>query len=460
MATKTKKGRASTRPTRNPKTLNDLRQDPKNARRHTDRNLAMINDSLELVGAGRSLVIDERSTILAGNATQRQALARGMKLKVVDGDRHTIVAVRRTDLNAKEKTQLALLDNRAAELAEWDPAVLRELAAAGHTAGMWSDGELGELLAGFDEAEDGLTDPDHLPAMRKTAIKRGDLFQLGEHRLLCGDSTKAEYVKRLMGSARASVFATDPPYLVDYTTKVKAAGKHTQRDDADSTNWDDAKQGPEFFDAFIARARELAIKENAAWYCWHASRRQAMLEASWEKAGAFVHQQIIWVKTRATFGRSVYMWRHEPCFFGWMRSMKPLVRRAPMADGNPTTAWQPRSRKAISVDELVPSSVWLIPSGQVETVEHPTSKPVAVFVVPILMHSVRGDVCYEPFSGSGSQIIAAEQTGRRCHAMEFEPKYCQLAIDRWEKFTGKKAKQIGYPIGTGQPHGKRRSRVA
>ena len=247
---------------------------------------------------------------------------------------------------------------------------------------------------------------------------------------------------------------------MDYTAKVKGQGKHKQRDDEDSANWDDAKQGPAFFDAFIAAARAAAIAETAAWYCWHASRRQAMLEAAWERAGAFVHQQLIWVKTRATFGRSVYMWRHEPCFFGWMRGQKPQVRRAPMTDGNPTTAWQPRKAGQLpTMDELSPASVWMIPSNQVETVEHPTSKPVVVFVIPLLMHSNRGDVCYEPFSGSGSQIIAAEQTGRRCFALELEPKYVQLTIDRWEGFTGKKARPLGNPMDKRAPQGPRKRRA-
>lgn len=462
MAAKRTTGRARAAQRRNPKALKDLRQDAQNARKHTARNLAMIGDSLDLVGAGRSLVIDETSRILAGNATQRQALERGMKLKVVDADRDTLIAVRRRDLTPEQKTALALFDNRAAELAEWDPSVLQALAAKGiDLSSLWSDTEMRDLLAEFDAAADGLTDPDDLPAVRKsTTIKPGDLVALGAHRLLCGSSTNEGDVRRLMGTERATVFATDPPYLVDYTTKVKAQGKHQQRDDHDSADWDDAAQGPAFFDAFITNALAHAITPTAAWYCWHASRRQAMLEAAWERAGAFVHQQIVWVKTRATFGRSVYMWRHEPCFFGWQRGQKPLVRRAPMAEGNPTTVWRPRRKGELPMDELTPSSAWLIPSTAIETVEHPTSKPVLVFVIPLLMHSQRGDVCYEPFSGSGSQIIAAEQTGRRCFALELEPKYVQLAIDRWEAFTGKKARVLSRAsVDTKKPYERRKGRA-
>jgi DNA modification methylase len=425
-----------------PRTLADLQPDDQNARRHTPRNLSMIGDALALVGGGRSLVIDERARILAGNATQRKALERGMRLKVVDGDRNTIVAVRRTDLTPDEKVHLALFDNRAAELAEWDPAVLQALAAAGvDTTALWTDREMRELLAEYDQAAAGLTDPDAVPELRRTDIRVGDLFTLGDHRILCGDSCDPQTVRRLMAGARAVVFATDPPYLVDYTATVKSR-KVKARDDEDSSDWDDPGQGKQLFEGFIQAAIAEAIAPTAAWYCWHASRRQAWLEQVWEAAGAFVHQQIVWVKSRAVFGRSVYMWRHELCFFGWIRGKKPQVRLAPLDDGKPTTIWRPREEP---VGDL-PTTTWLVPSAEIETVEHPTSKPTRLFIIPMLMHSSRGDVCYEPFSGSGSQIIAAQQTGRRCYAIELQPKYVQLAIDRWEAFTGQKAVKVSADV--------------
>jgi DNA modification methylase len=137
------------------------------------------------------------------------------------------------------------------------------------------------------------------------------------------------------------------------------------------------------------------------------------------------------------------MWRHELCFFGWLRSQKPYVRLAPLEDGKPTTIWRhPRPELA---DGDLPTTTWLVPSAEIETVEHPTSKPTRLFIIPMLMHTNRGDVCYEPFNGSGSQIIAAEQTGRRCFALELEPKYVQLALDRWEAFTGQTATKLDGP---------------
>jgi hypothetical protein len=157
---------------------------------------------------------------------------------------------------------------------------------------------------------------------RNPASRTGDLWILGDHRLLCGDSTSATDVRRLMNGERAILFATDPPYLVDYD----GSNHPTRNKDWSAsygTTWDDSSQGAELYDGFIAAAVAEAIAENAAWYCWHASRRQAMLEACWEKAGAFVHQQIIWVKDRGVLTRSHYLWKHEPCFMGWRRPNRP-----------------------------------------------------------------------------------------------------------------------------------------
>ena len=410
----------------------------------------MIAESLDTVGAARSIVIDERACVLAGNATRQQAIAKGLKLKIVDADGQTVVAVRRRGLTPDQKTALALYDNRAAELAEWDPAMLQALTAGGaNLSHLWSDAELRLLLASLDTEAGGRTSPDAVPPVRRTSIVAGDLFALGPHRLLCGDSTKPEDVTRVVDGARASLFATDPPYLVDYdgTNHPNAKGKYSKTKNKDwgeqYQDWDASDQGRSFYEAFVRVAVAVALDPRAAWYCWHASRRQALLEAVWTAAGAFVHQQIIWVKTRATLTRSVYLWQHEPCFFGWLKSKKPYVRKGGWGEeGHPTT-------------------VWAIPSADVDVADHPTPKPVRVFALPMLMHTAPQGWCYEPFSGSGSQIIAAEQTQRRCAAIEREPQFVQVAIDRWEAFTGQKAVKLDrVPHERGRPHGRRKGRAA
>jgi len=173
---------------------------------------------------------------------------------------------------------------------------------------------------------------------------------------------------------------------------------------------DDGDLGREFYEGFVEAAKKIAIRPNAAWYCWHASRRQAMLEAVWEAAGAFVHQQIIWVKSRPVLTYSAYMWQHEPCFLGWIKGSKP-----PVSKEHPGG---------------FPSTVWQIDTAEVESKDHPTSKPLRLFSLPMEMHTQPGEICYEPFSGSGTQLCAAEQSKRTCYALEIEPKYVAVALER------------------------------
>lgn len=262
---------------------------------------------------------------------------------------------------------------------------------------------------------------------KKWGTKDGQLWKIGRHRLLCGDSTKAEDVMRLVGDDRAVLFATDPPYAVGYTS-----GAHpqswvnkgaTNRDKDWSEHYEEAKTadvknaakaGLELYRGFIGTAIRHAVVRNAAWYCWHASRRQMMLESVWNEFSAFVHQQIIWVKTRPVLTYSTYLWQHEPCLFGWIRGETPKMLRSQVGQ----TAGE------------FPTTVWEVPSSEVETDAHPTCKPCRLFGLPMEMHTERGDLCYEPFAGSGSQLVAAEQLGRRCYAVEKSPAFVAVVLER------------------------------
>lgn len=280
------------------------------------------------------------------------------------------------------------------------------------------------------------TAQDAVPEIAESAVcQPGELVALGDHRLLCGDATKPDDVRRLMGGRQAILFATDPPYLVGYDgTNHPHAWKNKDWSGSYGATWDEGDKNAELYDQFVKVAVEVAIEENAAWYCWHASRNQAMLEAVWNKHGVFVHQQIIWVKDRAALTHSWYMWQHEPCLYGWIEGDPPplyIERHEDAAFG-----WL-RGKKPPRVALDFPHTVWDVPttlSGQ--TTEHPTSKPIELFAIPIRQHTRRGDVCYEPFAGSGSQIIAAEQLGRVCLALEISPAYCDLIVRRYYALVG------------------------
>jgi DNA modification methylase len=275
-----------------------------------------------------------------------------------------------------------------------------------------------------DEAKDGNCDPDDVPDTPAEPIsKRGDLWLLGEHRLLCGSSTDAADVVRLMNGEKAVMMATDPPYLVDYTgTNHPQSFERAQAGKDNNKNWD-AYKDPEtsvaFFSDFIRVALGNALVDAPAIYQWHASRRQALVEEAWTANGLLLHQQLVWVKSRPILTRSHFMWQHEPCFYGWIQGRPPALR--PPVSGECSTVW--------TID------------GEQDGI-HPTQKPVAIFERPITYHTRSGDVVYEPFSGSGSQIIAAERLGRRCFAMELAPEFVDVEVARWERFTGRKAVKV------------------
>ncbi len=351
---------------------------------------------------------------------------------VVDGHLRVELAINRNEptvpvtyvelSEAEERLVLATLDPLAA-MASADMAKLEELLADLTP----SDAALRSLL---DELADhngilrqGLTDPDELPPAPDEAdvyVKPGDLWALGDHRLLCGDSTKPQDVARLLAGQQAALMATDPPYLVDYQGGNHPQSWHNKAAVKDK-HWDDyvdpaAASG--FFEAFL-RAALPHLAPGVALYQWHAHRRQALVESAWTACGLLVHQQLIWVKARSVLTHSHFMWQHEPCFYGWLAGAPP--RRKPPA--NSSTVWP--------VDQV----------GQSAGI-HPTQKPVELFRRPIEWHALAGEICFDPFLGSGTTLIAAETLGRRCYGLEIEPRFVQVTIERWQGFTGRAAVRV------------------
>lgn len=429
--------------------LKSLRHDPANPKRHGKRNLEAIGESLRAFGQVEPLVVQKGTGMVIGGNGR-------LDVMLAEGQTHAdIVEVQVTDEQARA---LGVALNRTAELGVFDEQALAQL-----LAGLPADLQ---LAAGFTEKElaralmglgAGVIE-DQPPSPDKNAVsKRGDLWILGKNRLLNGDSTSAEDVQRLMNGERARLFATDPPYLVGYdgTNHYFNPKKGQKREDVNKDwadrygcgNWDDADVNPKLYDGFIGAAVAQAIQPDAAWYCWHASVRGAMLEAMWAKHGAFVHQQIIWAKNRPILSRAWYMWQHEPCFMGWIRPNKPKRMDGTSLPGVWEDAGDEKALTDLTKEELLTliertTTLWRCAGRLAEPAskaEHPTEKPVEIFARPMRQHTRKGEVCYEPFSGSGTQISAAEQLGRRCFAIEIEPVFVDVAIRRWQALTGLEA---------------------
>lgn len=362
----------------------------------------------------RPVLANLAGEIFAGNMRYRAAEQLGLE---------AIPAIL-DDVTEQLARERALRDN--AQWGEWEEDDLAKLIASLGDAESdldllgFNERDLQKLLAKL-EVQTGLTDPDAIPdAPEETITQPGDLWLLGEHRLLCGDSTNPEDVALVMNGEKAKLMATDPPYLVDYTGKSHPASK-ANRPETANKDWDaykDPESSVQFYVDFLTAALPHLV-ERAPIYQWHANTRQSMVDEAWKRTGLLAHQVIIWVKTRGVLTHSHFMWQHEPCMYGWLEGKQPQIR----PPANETTVWH--------VDQ----------KGEQDGI-HPTQKPVELFRRPLKFHTKPGDICFEPFLGSGTCLIAAEELGRRCYAIEREPSYVETAVKRWELFTGRKAERV------------------
>ena len=442
--------------------LNPAPYNPRVALKPGDPDYERLARSMDEFGCVEPLVWNERTGNLVGGH---------QRLAVLQACGATEIDVSVVDLPPDKEKALNLALNKIA--GRWDESALAAL-----LDDLLKTPDLDFDLTGFDIAEarslideflppaDGaLGDPDALdpdalaPPGAEPVTQLGDLITLGTdprvtHRLLCGDSTSPECVQLLMQGERAALFATDPPYLVGYDgtnhpghprNRPRKGFRHEKSPSRKAStiggrgknwsskavgpggygeSWDDDSGDPALYRGFISAAVANALRDDAAWYCWHASRRQAMLEQVWIEFGAFVHCQIVWAKSRAVPTRTWYLWGHEPCLFGWKQGHRP-----------------PRACN----DKL--TTVWDLPStfeGE-QRPDHPTPKPLAAFEIPMRQHTTGSraqkpaDICYEPFAGSGTQIVAAQRLGRRCFALEISPRYCDLVVRRFIALFGERA---------------------
>ena len=400
--------------------LSDLTQDPHNANRGTPRGRAALAHSLRDYGAGRAVLIDRHGRVIAGNKTVDQARTLNLPLRVVKTDGTHLVAVQREDLDLTQDPRaqaLAIADNRVGELdLAWNPDILEQLQAEGlDLSPWWTEAELATLL-GPDTDDDARANTAVAPG--PTEIRRGDLFLLGNHRLLCGDATSATDVARVLDGATPVAMITDPPYGVSYEPSWRHRVNPRQRTAVGAVTNDDRADWQAAFELF----------QGAVVYVFHAALRSPIVAAGLEAAGFAIRSQIVWVKQHFALSRGDYHFAHEPAFYAVRRG----ATRPWHGDRTQTTVWH--------VPNLNPLGGTR--EGENAVTGHGTQKPVGVYEIPIRNHTVAGEGIYDPFSGSGTALIAAEKTGRMCYGLDVDPPYVQAAVTRWETYTGAQATKM------------------
>ncbi len=414
---------------------------PRKALKPGDPAYDRLKKAVDTFGLVEPLIWNKRTGNLVGGH---------QRLSIIEARGDSTVEVSVVDLADREEKALNLALNKHS--GEWDFAtladVLQELDAGDMDMDLtgFSASELERLMT-WTAPNAGLTDENAVPEPPKEPIaKPGDLWLLGKHRVLCGDSTVATDVERLLAGVVPNLMVTDPPYGVNYDPTWRAAagvnksmGKMGKVENDDRADWTEAWA---LFPGNIA-------------YVWHGGLHASEVHANLTAVGFDVRSQIIWAKDRFALSRGQYHWQHEPCWYAVRRGHKAdwcgkrnqstywkdnlgaigeRLRAARLSEG-----WAEISAIAEEVDALIQSTVWPIPAREDGGRGHGTQKPVECMRRPMLNNSNPGQAVYDPFLGSGTTVIAAESTGRIAYGIEINPAYMDVIVKRWSDFTGKKA---------------------
>ena len=369
----------------------------RNARTHSEAQVAQIAASIREFGFLSPILVAEDNTILAGHGRLAAALKLGLK---------KVPCVKENHLTETQKRAYIIADNKLSLNAGWDNELLAvelsELEGADFNLDLLGFDEA-ELSSIFDADKD-VSDDDfdvekelEEPCFSKT----GDIWTLGRHRVICGDATKLETYKTLLENTKVNLVVTDPPYNVNYEG---SAGK------IKNDNMEDDKFYQFLFNSFVNM--EQAMADDASIYVFHADTEGLNFRKAFQDAGFYLSGCCIWKKPSLVLGRSPYQWQHEPCLYGWKKKGKHN--------------WY-AGRKETSVWEFEKSK---------KNADHPTMKPIALLAYPIKNSSMTNSLVLDPFAGSGSTLIACEQTGRICYAIELDEKYCDVIVKRYIEQVG------------------------
>lgn len=395
----------------------------RNSRTHSDAQVLQIAASIKEFGFTNPVLIDKDGGIIAGHG--RVMAARKLKLDEVP-------CIRLSHLTETQARALVIADNKLALNAGWDDNMLAlELAELGDLGfdlelTGFTDDEIKALMP--VEVTEGLTDPDEAPPVPENPVTRfGDVWVMGNHRLLCGDSTSVDAIDKLLAGQLADLVVTDPPYGVSYADKNRSLNMVAPARRIQTPIKNDHLQGNELKDFFLAAFSSMfvAMKPGAPFYVFapQGGEQMMMMMMMMQEACLPVRHELIWVKNNHVLGRADYHYKHEPVLYGW----KDGAGHPWYGERNKFSIW--------NVDKPMQSKL------------HPTMKPVELVEIPIQNSSKGHDVVLDLFGGSGSTLIACEKTARDCRMMELSPHYCDVIVKRWQDFTGK----IATHAETGQP---------
>ncbi|WP_291854841.1 site-specific DNA-methyltransferase [Bradyrhizobium sp.] len=392
----------------------------RNARLHSAEQVAKIAASIKRFGFNNPILVDAQATIVAGHGRVMAAASLGL-------DRVPVIVL--GHLSDDERRAYTLADNRIALDASWDEALLAQELALVDASGLgeiagFGRAEIDSLLLAAAGGGGGLTDPNAAPDVPVTPISvPGDLWVMGGHRVLCGSATVRADAKRVMGAESPHLMVTDPPYGVEYDAKwrqaagLQSAGAGGIVLNDDRADWREA----------------WALFPGSVAYVWHSGLHTAEVQASLAVHGLLLRAHIVWVKTRPVISRGAYHWQHEPALYAVKPDADDHWRFVPEHEIASYVVL--KGENASWAGDRKQSTVWQIEHVKSET-GHSTQKPIECMRRPIINNSDIGDAIYEPFAGSGTTVIAAEITGRRCLAIELNPAYVDVIVRRWQEFTG------------------------
>lgn len=378
--------------------IDTIEEYEKNAKLHPKEQIEQIKKSIEEFGNNDPIAIDENNVIIEGHGRYKALKELGYK---------EVEVIKLTHLSEEQKKAYILAHNKLTMNTDFDIDLLNDELADIIDIDMSDFG----FEMSFDDEEDEVVEDefDDTPPEEPTA-KLGDIYQLGRHRLMCGDSTSVEDVEKLMDGMQADMLLTDPPYNVAYEGKTKDA-LTIQNDSMDN---DSFRQ----FLRMAFFAADNVMKPGAVFYIWHADSEGYNFRGACFDIGWTVRQCLIWNKNTMVLGRQDYHWKHEPCLYGWKEGAGHL--------------WASDRKQTTIIDFDKPQR-----NG-----EHPTMKPVGLFDYQILNNTKGGDIVLDLFGGSGTTIMACEQNGRNGYLMELDPRYVDVIIRRWEEFTGETAVKL------------------